>query len=211
MVLCILINFFLNGFIVRVNLFLLKKNHPKSSLLVYLCQVAVLSPQSLRRKWKINKMLYTVVMECTVDFQVHLWALHSLFSAPSVLLWHQWAIHISAHQHLPSFPGLCHRPVFDCLQCSYCKQSKTGSGEGLGTYGSPTKLTRLPPSVNGLWSCESSFNLVLRPNFEPGHRASVSLVPRPSPACVRKRVWCSERLFLSQLPDLRAWIRLQNA
>ena len=31
------------------------------------------------------------------------------------------------------------------------------------------------------------------------------LVSCPNPlACARKRVWCSDRLFLSQLPDLRA-------
>ena len=41
-------------------------------------------------------------------------------------------------------------------------------------------------------------------------RVHTSLVPRPSSTCVSERVWRSERLFLSLLPDLRAQIRLQN-
>ena len=41
-------------------------------------------------------------------------------------------------------------------------------------------------------------------------RAHTSLVPRPSSARMSERVWRSERLFLSLLPDLRARIRLQT-
>ena len=41
-------------------------------------------------------------------------------------------------------------------------------------------------------------------------RVHTSLVPRPSSTCVSERVWRSERLFLSLLPDLRARIRLQT-
>ena len=41
-------------------------------------------------------------------------------------------------------------------------------------------------------------------------KAGNSLVPSPSPHVQERRVWWSERLFLSQLPNQRARIRLQN-
>ena len=33
---------------------------------------------------------------------------------------------------LTSFPGLCHRPVFDCLQYAKMKREGRGNGEGRG-------------------------------------------------------------------------------